>query len=103
MILSVRSARARYRSDLAAKKISDEKASKKRKVTEESSQLKEKRMKLTKEITNFEKDANNLSLVAESKGCLTTLSKANALRRSIEEKKKQLILLDNGAKSLIMN
>ena len=85
LILSVRGARARYRSFLdeeARKKAST--AVKRRRLPSsdfDMKELREKKAKLMKEISSMENDADHLSLLAETKSCFTTLAKANALRK----------------------
>ena len=90
---SVRSARSRYRLCLEETKQQSERMAKKRKSIVANEELVEKCSKLKKMIGSLETDADNLSLIAETKSCFTTLAKANSLRKTITEKKKNFLQL----------
>lgn len=60
----------------------------KRSAPLDADETKAKRAKLSKDIASFEKDIESLSLVAEAKKCFITLSKANALRKAVNDKKR---------------
>lgn len=100
LFASVKSARSRYRQYLEETQSNEKKIAEKRKASDEKQELTAKCSKLRKVITSMEKDADSLSLEAEVKSCFTILAKANALRKGISEKKKELSLSEAKLKDL---
>lgn len=94
MVVSVRSARSRYRQQLEEEARRAVREGKRKSSSLPSCDYKAKCAKLRNEITSFEKDIDYLSELSEAKSCFTTLSKANALRKVLKEKKLALLELE---------
>lgn len=94
LFTSVRSARSRYRQYLEAKKPAKSSSEKRKSTALDEKELKVKRAKILGQIQSMEKDADSLSILAEVKSCFTTLAKANALRKGVNDKKHDLQLIE---------
>ena len=105
MITSVRSARLRYEQcqlKTSKNKTATEKQLKRKIVTDELKQVKQKKICLQESVCELVKDADKLSLNAEEKNDLSLLSRSNDLLKLANCKRKDIDDLDKLTENLIL-
>ena len=97
LLLSCKSAHARYKEALEENKkvvIVNDKASKRKMIQEEISDIKKRKVVVEKCILSLESDIEKYSSDAEKEQDMTLLTKANSFRKAVVEKKDNLKTFD---------
>lgn len=98
-----RGARTRYEMYLEDQKKSREQTTKEKKrkeLSQEIQKVKTKRQKVMTSAETMEKEAHEMAVMAEKKHNFTLLSKSNAYRKGVADKKEEVAALDKALKEL---